>query len=76
MNTGQKAKAEMYINNLNFSKHFSSKIVTEVSPFKNFYSAEDYHKNYFNSHKSKPYCQMVIQPKVDKIKAEYQDKLK
>lgn len=67
-NSAQKEKAALYIAHLTNIKYYDSKIVTEISEFKNFYSAEDYHKNYFNNHKNKPYCQIVIQPKVDKIK--------
>lgn len=43
-------------------------IVTEISPFKEFYAAEDYHQNYFNLNKDKnPYCSVVIAPKLNKL---------
>lgn len=51
-------------------------IVTEVTPFSNFYSAEDYHKDYFSRNGSKPYCAIVIAPKVAKFRAKYQERLK
>jgi peptide-methionine (S)-S-oxide reductase len=55
-------------------------VVTEISPFSNFYPAEDYHDDYYDSNRSAPYCMMVIDPKVRKLlkthgnelKAEYQ----
>jgi peptide-methionine (S)-S-oxide reductase len=75
-NIEQKKESELYIDDLTRTKHFDSKIVTEINPLKVFYPAEDYHKNYFNAHKNKPYCQMVIQPKVNKIKMNFQDQLK
>jgi peptide-methionine (S)-S-oxide reductase len=55
---------------------FSSPIVTEVVPFKNFYPAEDYHKNYFEKNSYQPYCQYVIDPKLTKLLSEYRRDLK
>lgn len=40
---------------------------TEIVPFKKFYKAEDYHLNYFENNQNKPYCQLVIRPKLDKF---------
>ena len=51
-------------------------IVTEISPLRNFYPAENYHQDYFRQNPYQPYCQMVIDPKVRKFKKEFQDKLK
>ena len=49
-------------------KEWKDPIVTEISPFKEFYSAEDYHQNYFNLNKDKnPYCSVVIAPKLNKL---------
>lgn len=45
---------------------YNEPIVTEVKTYTNFYEAEDYHKNYYNTHKTQPYCSMVITPKVKK----------
>lgn len=46
----------------------SDKIVTEISPLKNFYKAEDYHQNYYEQNKdSNPYCSIVIDPKIEKL---------
>ena len=42
-------------------------IVTEITPFENFYVAEDYHKNYYENNQSAPYCNFVIDPKVNKL---------
>ena len=47
--------------------HFSSPIVTEIVPLKNFYSAEKYHQNYYNLHPNQSYCQFVIGPKLRKL---------
>ena len=49
-------------------KNFSDPIVTEIVPLTDFFGAEDYHKNYYNSHSSAPYCRFIIKPKLDKLK--------
>lgn len=46
-------------------------IVTEISPLSEFYPAEDYHQNYFNSNRGRPYCQFVIEPKLEKAVSEF-----
>jgi peptide-methionine (S)-S-oxide reductase len=53
---------------LDASGAFGAKIVTEITAFKNFYPAEDYHQDYFNLNGEQPYCRIVIKPKVDKFK--------
>lgn len=61
---------------LNAKGVFDSPIVTEITPFSNFYPAEDYHQEYFNLNGSQPYCQFVVKPKVDKLKKYFSDRLK
>ncbi|MEM6644320.1 MAG: peptide-methionine (S)-S-oxide reductase MsrA [Bacteroidota bacterium] len=56
--------------------HFDDPIVTEVKPLDTFYPAEAEHQNYYNQHKEQGYCSFVISPKVNKLKAQYKDKLK
>jgi len=72
----QKAKAQYYIAKLNEEKVYKKKIVTQVAPYTVFYKAEDYHQNYYNLNSSKPYCQYVIQPELEKFKKVFKDKLK
>ncbi len=72
----QKSVAQNIINDLNAAKVYPSKIVTTLEPFKVFYPAEDYHQNYYNNNKLKPYCQLVIQPKIEKFEKIFQDRLK
>ena len=72
----QKQLAEKYKKELDASGAFSAPIVTEISPYTNFFNAEDYHQNYFNQNGDQPYCRFVIQPKVDKFKKVFKDKLK
>jgi peptide-methionine (S)-S-oxide reductase len=72
----QRKLAEEYKEKVNRSGAYDNPIVTEIVPFKVFYPAEDYHQGYFNQNGEQPYCQYVIQPKVDKFKKVFKDKLK
>ncbi|GAB3024810.1 peptide-methionine (S)-S-oxide reductase MsrA [Niabella terrae] len=76
-NEEQKEKAEYYKTALDKSGAFNHPIVTEIKPFRNFFSAEAYHQSYFNNNEQKnPYCKIVIRPKVDKFRLAFKDKLK
>ena len=75
-NDEQKRLAELYKKKLDASGAFEGPIVTEITPFSAFYKAEDYHQNYFNLNGSAPYCSVVIQPKVEKFKKVFKDRLK
>ena len=57
-------------------KVFDNPIVTEVTPLDVFYTAEVAHHDYYNNNRSQPYCQFLIDPKIEKIKKHYSDKLK
>lgn len=72
----QKQEAEFYKKKLEDEEAFGRPIVTEISPFNNFYVAEDYHQNYFNDNGMQPYCQIVVRPKVEKFKKAFAEKLK
>jgi len=72
----QKTKAENYIQLLEKEKLYDKKIVTKVSSATVFYLAEDYHQNYYNQNSSQGYCQMVIAPKLEKLRKYYKSKLK
>ncbi len=51
-------------------------IVTDITPFTNFYAAEEYHYNYFHLNQNQPYCRAVIDPKVQKFRKSFQERLK
>jgi peptide-methionine (S)-S-oxide reductase len=72
----QKEIAEFYKSKLDESGAFNKSIVTEITPFSNFYVAEDYHQNYFNDNGMQPYCQFVIRPKLEKFRKVFAEKLK
>ena len=75
-NENQKSIAIELKNKLNNSGAFNQPIITEISEFKNFYPAEDYHQNYYNLNGEEPYCQFLIKPKLDKFKKVFSEKLK
>jgi len=64
----QKITTEQLIEELNNAKVFDSPIVTQIEPFKAFYKAEDYHKEYFRQHPEQSYCKLVIAPKIAKLR--------
>lgn len=72
----QKEMAEKVVEKLENDKVFSDPIVTEISAADEFYKAEDEHHAYFDRHREQPYCQVIIDPKVQKLKATFADKLK
>lgn len=67
----QKETAEKVITELAREKIFKDKIVTEVKPLEKFWPAEDYHQKYFEHNPGKPYCQLVIAPKLTKFRQKY-----
>lgn len=75
-NEEQKQLAEKYKREINKSGAYPSPIVTEITAASTFYSAEDYHQNYFNQNGNEGYCQFVIQPKVEKFEKIFKSKLK
>ena len=72
----QKDKAENYIALIEKEKLYEKKVVTKVSSATIFYPAEDYHQNYYNQNAEQGYCQMVIAPKLEKLRKYYKTKLK
>ncbi|MBK6545852.1 MAG: peptide-methionine (S)-S-oxide reductase MsrA [Saprospiraceae bacterium] len=58
------------------TKIWDDPIVTEISPYSQFYVAEEYHQNYYNENGTAPYCQIVIAPKVKKFREHFSEKLK
>jgi peptide-methionine (S)-S-oxide reductase len=75
-NEAQKLAAQTIINALKKAKVYDRPIVTTLEPFTKFYKAEEYHQNYYANNKNQPYCQMVIQPKIEKFEKVFKDRLK
>lgn len=74
-NEQQKELAEKQMNELDESGQWNHPIVTEISPYRNFYQAEDYHQNYYRQHANNPYSSIVIKPKIEKLKKQFNDKI-
>jgi peptide-methionine (S)-S-oxide reductase len=72
----QKKQADEMIDNLTKQMVYDKPIITEISPVSEFYQAEDYHQNYYNTNPYKGYCALVIQPKLAKFTEQFKEKLK
>ena len=73
-NEEQKQIAEKVISDL--QPHYDTTIITELTILDTFYNGEIYHQNYFNNNSYAGYCQIVINPKIRKLKKMYADRLK
>ena len=72
----QKEVAEKSKKETDASGLYPNPLVTQIEPFTNFYEAEDYHQDYYNLNPNQPYCRLVIDPKVQKFKKQFKEKLK
>ncbi len=73
---GQKQEAEKFIKELNDSNSLGKPIVTEVEPLDKFYNAEAYHKNFYENHPQSQYCEIIINPKLEKVQKNFAELLK
>lgn len=67
----EREKAEALIKELNDTKAYDTPVVTAVEELKDFYEAEYYHRDYYEHNKDKPYCQIVIAPKLEKLQKQF-----
>ena len=72
----QKEQAEAYIKELGSSGSLRNPIVTEVVPLEAFYEAEEDHKDFYKNNPDAMYCQIVIRPKVAKVRGEFAELLR
>lgn len=72
----QRLIAEEVIQEINRAKIWDAPIVTEVNPYTKFYSAEEFHRDYFERNPEKAYCQVIIAPKVAEFRKKWEAKLK
>ena len=72
----QKQAAMDLMEHLGQERVFGAPIVTELEPLGDFYEAEAVHQDYYNQHRDQPYCAVIINPKVRKLKAVYAQYLK
>lgn len=74
--TEQKNFVKKHIGKLTHKGLWNSGVVTEVVPLESFYEAEADHSKYYENNLENRYCQIVISPKIAKLRAEYQNLLK
>ncbi len=67
----QKKIASAYIDQLNQAGVFPKPIVTELTPLKGFYRAEDYHQDYALYHPDNPYIQVCDRPKIEALRKQF-----
>ncbi len=67
----EKKVAEKIIGEVNESLKDGTRVVTQLVPFQAFYAAESYHQDYFKSNSSAPYCQIIIEPKIEKVRKRF-----
>ncbi|HJX00806.1 MAG TPA: peptide-methionine (S)-S-oxide reductase MsrA [Terriglobales bacterium] len=72
-NDEQRRIATAYIAQLDAAKVFPKRIVTEVTPLKGFYRAEDYHQDYALHHPDNPYILICDRPKIGALKEQFPD---
>ncbi len=73
----QEDEAKAFIVKLNASSSKGASIVTEVVPLQKFYEAEEYHKDFYAKNKqTNRYCELVINPKLEKVQKEFAELLK
>ncbi len=75
-NEEQKQIAEKSLEKTDNSDLWDDPIVTEISPLENYYTAENYHQNYYENNPNAGYCQVVIAPKIKKFKQDFSHLLK
>jgi len=71
----QLALAESYVEALDEEGGYDDEVVTEVEPLETFYRAEEKHQNYFEKNPSDAYCTMHAQPKVEKVREKFREKV-
>ena len=72
----QKREAERFIAELNASDQEGKPIMTQVKPLDKFYESENYHRDYYARNKGNPYCELIINPKLQKMQKEFAGLLK
>jgi peptide-methionine (S)-S-oxide reductase len=70
-NEEQKRLAAAYIAQLDQHKVFPRPIVTEVTPLKAFYRAEEYHQDYAYHNPDNPYIQVCDRPKIEALRQQF-----
>jgi peptide-methionine (S)-S-oxide reductase len=72
----QRIAAEKSRSEMDASGRWPAPIVTGIVPFTTFYPADSRHQEYFLKHPEEAYCQVVIEPKIGKLRQEFPEKVR
>lgn len=72
----QEETTRSLITDLDKAGIWNNPIVTTLEAFSEFYSAEQYHQEYFENNPNQGYCRLVIQPKLEKFEKVFSEYLK
>src|SRR3990167_7533726 len=67
----ERATAERVAREIQESLKDGSRVVTQIIPLGKFFPAEEYHRNYFKENTSAPYCQLILEPKIEKVQQRF-----
>lgn len=67
----QKQVSEEVKTEIEKSKIYPNPIITEITAFTNFFEAENYHQDFYQKNQNSSYCQIVIDPKIQKLYREF-----
>ena len=67
----EKQIAERVSKEIQESLKDGTRVVTQIIPLGKFFPAESYHQNYYKANTSAPYCQLVIEPKIEKVRKRF-----
>ncbi|MBI5456118.1 peptide-methionine (S)-S-oxide reductase MsrA [Candidatus Kaiserbacteria bacterium] len=70
-NDEEKQVAQKVSKEIQESLKDGTRVVTQIMPLDTFYPAEDYHRDYFKKNTSAPYCMLIIEPKVEKVRKRF-----
>lgn len=72
----ERAAASAAAREIQDSLNDGSRVVTQIVPLQKFFPAEEYHRNYFANNSDAPYCQIVIEPKIEKVRKRFAELVK
>ncbi len=71
----QREQAEAYVEALESEGGYDDSIVTEIEPLDTFYEAEEEHQNYYAKNPGDTYCSYHAQPKIEKVREKFAEKV-
>lgn len=75
-NPEQEKEARTIMRELVESSAYDKPIATEIAPLGEIFPAEDYHREYYETHRGDPYCELVIAPKLERLQKRFEELLK